>query len=67
MQQGMVKVHTWGQEGEDIYRTPNRVGAVGIVSVTTTLTDTLFTLSTVAQPTPQVFMFDLGARAWISP
>jgi hypothetical protein len=65
--QGVVWVHVRGQQGEDIYRTASRLGAVGIVSVTTTLTDTFFTLSTVARPTPQAFAFDLTARTWISP
>jgi hypothetical protein len=65
--QGIIKVHVEGQQGEDIYRTPQRVGAVSIVSVTTTLTSTLFTLSTVEQPTPQVFVFDLATRQWVSP
>ena len=67
MGQGMVRVHTWGQQGTDFYRTPNRVGAVGIASVTTTLTTTLFTLATLALPTPQSFVFDLTTRQWVSP
>ncbi len=61
--QGIVKVHIRGQEAEDIYQTPNRVGAIRVVSVS----GTLVTLSTTGQPTPQVFEFDLATRQWVSP
>jgi hypothetical protein len=63
--QGILLVHAEGQEVDDIYQTPNRVGAVGIGSVST-ITDTLFTLSTIGQPTPQEFVFDLNTRQWVS-
>lgn len=65
--QGMIRVHVRGQQGDSIYRTPNRVGAVRIVSVTGTITGTLFTLATVDLATPQIFGFNLVTRQWVSP
>lgn len=63
--QGIIRVHVWGQgqQGENIYQTPDRVGAVSIVSVSAMM----FTLTTVDQPTPQQFVFDLANRSWVSP
>jgi hypothetical protein len=65
MTQGIIRVSTYGEYGEegDIYQTPQRVGAVSITSVS----GTLFTVTTVSQPTPQVFVFDLATREWASP
>ena len=61
--QGIIWVYVrgQGQEGPDIYQTPQRVGAVRIASVS----GMLFTLETVDQPTPQVFVFDLATRTWV--
>lgn len=64
--QGVITVHVQGQDGDDVYQTPNRVGAVRIGSVSS-ITDTMFTLSTAEQPTPQAFVFDLNTRQWVSP
>jgi hypothetical protein len=62
--QGIVRVHVRGQEGaDDVYQTPQRVGAVQIASVD----GTEFTLETVDLATPQVFVFDLDSREWVSP
>lgn len=63
--QGIVMVHVWGhgQQQDEIYQTPNRVGAVSITSVN----GMLFTLTTIDQPTPQQFVFDLVNRRWVSP
>jgi hypothetical protein len=63
MTQGIVRVHTEGQQGEDIYLTPSRVGAVQIVSVD----GSQFTLSTVDPQTPQYFVYDLDTRQWVNP
>ncbi len=64
--QGIVRVHIRGQQGSDtIYQTPDRVGAVRITSVSVDGTE--FTLETVERPTPQVFVFDLAGRRWVSP
>ncbi len=58
--QGLVLVHTWGQAQDDIYDTPQRVGAVRIATVN----GTLFTL-TPDDPQYQVtFYFDLASRQW---
>lgn len=62
-EQGILRVHIHGGQGDDIYQTPDRVGAVRIVSVN----GVLFTLETVDQPTPQQFVFDLDTRSWVSP
>ena len=61
--QGIVRVHVQGQQGEDIYPTPSKVGALEIVSVR----GSQFTLSTTDLPTPQYFVFDLDTRHWVSP
>lgn len=61
MQQGVIMVHVEGQEGQDLYQTLSRVGAVEITSVS----GTSFTLSTVSQPTPQQFVFDIATRQWV--
>lgn len=63
--QGLLWVHVrgQGQQGVDIYDTPQRVGAVRITAVN----GLRFTLQSEGQATPQVFMFDLGTRQWVSP
>jgi hypothetical protein len=63
MSQGIIRVHTEGQQGEDVYPTPSKVGAVRIVSVS----GIQFTLSTVELPTPEYFVFDLDTRQWTNP
>ncbi len=63
MAQGILKIYVQGQEDVDIYNTPNLVGPVRLVSVS----DRLFTLSTVDLATPQIFVFDLDTRQWVSP
>jgi hypothetical protein len=64
-QQGIIKVHVRGEEGSDIYETPERAGAVRIVSVDDE--EMVVTLETIHQPTPQQFVFDLESREWVSP
>jgi len=62
--QGIIWMHVQGQDGDDdIYQTPQRVGAVGIASVSSRR----FTLQTVGQSTPQLFVFDLDTKQWVSP
>lgn len=61
--QGLIWLHFRGQQGADIYQTPQRVGAVRITAVS----GMRFTLQTVSQATPVVFTFDLDTRQWVSP
>jgi hypothetical protein len=62
--QGILRVHIRGVQGGDgIYPTPQRVGAVRIASVV----GTLFTLQTMDLQTPQMFVFNLATRQWVSP
>lgn len=61
--QGMVRVSVRGQQNMDVYNTPNRVGPVRIVSVS----GPLFTLSTVDPGPPQILVFNLATKQWVSP
>lgn len=60
-EQGIVRVQVEGDEDDDVYQTPQHVGAVTISSVS----GSLFTLSTVGQATAQIFVFNLPTRQWV--
>jgi hypothetical protein len=66
--QGLITVNNWHTHAYDIYRTPQRVGEVKIVSVD----GMQFTLAVVQSPwttaTPgMTFVFDLATRQWVNP
>jgi hypothetical protein len=58
--QGIVHVVVW-HRSRDIYRTPQRVGAVRIASID----QMRFTL--VTEDGQHTFVFDLAARQWVTP
>ena len=66
--QGILMVSNWNTHAFDIYRTPQRAGAVEIVSVD----GMRFTLVVISDPwttaTPgATFVFDLSTRQWVNP
>lgn len=60
LRQGVVMVNVWYKR-IDTYRTPQRVGPVLISAVNGTL------VTVVSQDGQHRFVFDIGARTWLSP